>query len=148
MALYLLDTNIVTEPLKRVPNSAVIARLQHYQHELAIAAPVWHELWFDCFRLPLSKRRTQIETYLNTIVASTMLILPYDDKAAHWYATERARLTTSGLPMPFADGQIAAVAAVNHLILVTNNTADYIHYADLSLENWIESTVLDASTRD
>lgn len=138
--LYLLDTNIVTEPLKRNPNPVVIAQLQGHQYELAIAAPVWHELWFGCFRLPISKRRTQIETYLRTIVASTMPILPYDDKAAHWYAIERARLTNSGLPTPFNDGQIAAVAVVNRLILVTNNTADYIHYADLTLENWVGST--------
>lgn len=136
MAHYLLDTNVVTEPLKRIPNEAVIMRLQTYQHELVIAAPVWHELWFGCFRLPPSKRRTQIETYLNTVVVSTMPILPYDEKAAQWYANERARLTNIGLPAPFADGQIAAVAVVNRLILVTNNVADYTNYNALAIENW------------
>ncbi len=138
MALYLLDTNIVTEPLKRLPNETVIARLQRHQHELVIAAPVWHELWFGCSRLPQSKRRIEIETYLSTIVTATMPILPYDDKAAHWYAIERARLANIGQPTPFTDGQIAAVAAVNHLILVTNNTTDYAHFNGLAVENWFK----------
>ena len=136
MATYLLDTNIVTEPLKRTPNERVTKYLQTNQHELAIAAPVWHELWFGCCRLQPSKRRTQIEEYLNTVVKLTMPILPYDEKAAHWYALERARLMSIGLPAPFADGQIAAVAVVNELVLVTNNTADYASYNSLVIENW------------
>lgn len=136
MTTYLLDTNVVTEPLKRVPNEHVTNHLQVHQYKLAIAAPVWHELWFGCFRLQPSKRRTQIEEYLNTVVKLTMPILPYDEKAAHWYALERARLMGMGLPAPFADGQIAAVAVVNELVLVTNNTADYANYNGLVIENW------------
>lgn len=133
---YLLDTNMVTEPLKRKPNQSVLNYLQQHQYELAIAAPVWHKLWFGCCRLPPSQRRSEIETYLHNTVARTMPILPYDAKAAEWYANERARLTTIGLPTPFADGQIAAVAAVSNLILVTNNVTDYAKFQRLQIENW------------
>lgn len=133
---YLLDTNMVTEPLKRKPNPNVDHYLQQYQNLLAIAAPVWHELWFGCYRLPPSQRRSEIESYLFNIVARTMPILPYDTKAAEWYAAERARLTNIGTPTPFADGQIAAVAAVNNLILVTNNVTDYSKFQGLQIENW------------
>lgn len=133
---YLLDTNLVTEPIKRKPNQTVLHYLQQYQDVLAIAAPVWHELWFGCYRLPPSQRRNEIEGYLHNTVARTMPILPYDAKAAEWYASERARLTNIGLPTPFADGQIAAVAAVNHLILVTNNVTDYARFQGLQVENW------------
>lgn len=133
---YLLDTNMVTEPIKRRPNQGVLHHFQQYQYELAIAAPVWHELWFGCYRLPPSKRRSEIEAYLTNIVTHTMPILSYDAKAAEWYASERARLTNIGLPTPFADGQIAAVAAVNNLILVTNNVADYTKFQGLQIDNW------------
>ena len=133
---YLLDTNIVTEPLKQKPNQQVLHYFQQYQTVLAIAAPVWHELWFGCYRLPPSRRRSEIEAYLHNAIARTMPILPYDAKAADWYAAERARLTAIGQPPPFADGQIAAVAVVNHLILVTNNIADYAKFHGLQLENW------------
>jgi tRNA(fMet)-specific endonuclease VapC len=49
---------------------------------------------------------------------------------------ERARLIPSGLTPSYADGQIAAIAKVNNLILVTRNVADYANFQDLAIENW------------
>jgi tRNA(fMet)-specific endonuclease VapC len=68
-----------------------------------------------------------------------MPVLPYEKSAAEWFAQERARLTQIGRPPSYPDGQIAAVAAVNNLILVTRNTADFAHFAGLRLENWFEA---------
>ena len=45
----------------------------------------------------------------------------------------------SGLTPAFADGQIAAIASTNQLILVTRNTKDFINFGDLTIENWFES---------
>ncbi|GIK55808.1 MAG: type II toxin-antitoxin system VapC family toxin [Chloroflexi bacterium] len=132
---YLLDTNIVSEPLRPQPNPTILANLQTHQQEIAIASVVWHELWFGCLRLPPSRRRTAVETYLQNVVSSIPL-LAYDERAAHWHAAERAQLTTQGKPPPFADGQIAAVAAVNHLQLVTLNTADYVNFQGVQLTTW------------
>ena len=56
--------------------------------------------------------------------------------AADWHAAERARLTGLGRTPPFVDGQIAAIAHVNGLVLVTANVADFRHFADLSVEDW------------
>jgi tRNA(fMet)-specific endonuclease VapC len=53
-------------------------------------------------------------------------------------AGERARLVRLGLPPPIADGQIAAVAAVNSLILVTRNVADFANFRNLDIENWFD----------
>ncbi len=52
-------------------------------------------------------------------------------------AKERARLSNLGLTPSFVDGQIAAVAATNELILVTANTIDFADFQDLQIENWI-----------
>jgi len=46
-------------------------------------------------------------------------------------------LARLGQPHSFADGQIAAIAAVNDLILVTANTADFFRFDGLSVENWL-----------
>jgi tRNA(fMet)-specific endonuclease VapC len=43
---------------------------------------------------------------------------------------------TAGRPAVFVDGQIAAIAAVNGLILVTANTRDFRRFRDLSIEDW------------
>lgn len=56
-AKYLLDTNILSEPLRPVPNAAVMARLSGATGLVAIASVVWHELLFGVERMPVSKRR-------------------------------------------------------------------------------------------
>ena len=67
-----------------------------------------------------------------------MPILPYTTEAARWFATERSRLVSRGLTPSYPDGQIAAIAATNNLILVTRNTSDFIYFDGLELENWFE----------
>ena len=133
---YLLDTNIVSEPLRPVPNQQVLERLKRYEDEIALAAIVWHELLFGAYRLPSSARRSAIEQYLSRVVAPTIPVLPYDDQAAHWHAAERARLVSLGKTPPFADGQIAAIAEVNDLILVTANAADFVLFQGIQVEDW------------
>ncbi len=135
-AKYLLDTNIVSEPLRPTPNAKVMARLKRHQDELAIATVVWHELWFGCNRLPASAKRAAIENYLNQVVAVSMLVLPYDQPAAEWHAAERARLTRIGKTPPFVDGQIIAIAHTNDLILVTLNPSDYAAFDGVTVEDW------------
>ncbi len=73
---------------------------------------------------------------MNEIVRSTIPILPYDINAATWHALERARLTSLGKTPAFADSQIAAVAKVNGLILVTNNVSDYQDFLEVTVVNW------------
>ncbi len=103
---------------------------------MAIASVVWHEMLFGCFRLPRSARRSTIEEYLNEVVAPSIPILPYDARAAGWHTAERARLSAIGRTPPFADGQIAAVASVNDLTLVTANLDDYAAFQDIRVEDW------------
>ncbi len=122
---YLLDTNVLSESVKTSPQNAVLKSIERHQHEIVTAAPVWHELYFGCRRLPASRKREILENYLNDIIKPNMIILPYDERAAEWHAKERARLSSGGNPPSFVDGQIASIAKVNGLILVTRNSADY-----------------------
>ncbi|MBA3491313.1 MAG: type II toxin-antitoxin system VapC family toxin [Rubrobacteraceae bacterium] len=138
MSRYLLDTNIVSEPLRPAPNPKILERLRRHQEHLSTASVVWHELLFGCHRLPASERRTAIEEYLHTVVAASIEILPYDERAARWHAAERARLARAGRTPPFADGQIAAVARTNDLVLITLNVADYAGFRELRVEDWRE----------
>ena len=133
---YLLDTNVISEPLRPAPDPGVLAKLRLNEDFLAISAVTWHELWFGCLRLPDSARRKAIETYLLQVIAPAMPVLPYDEEAAAWHAAERARLAARGQTRPFADGQIAAIAHRHELTLVTFNTADYQGFQGVSLEDW------------
>lgn len=133
---FLVDTNIISEPLRPRPNLNTIQMLDLHKGEIAIATIVWHELLFGCNRLPESKKRQQISKYLQEVIEPNIPILPYDIKAATWHAGERARLVTIGKTPSYTDGQIAAVAKTNNLIVVTNNVSDYSDFFDLRIENW------------
>jgi tRNA(fMet)-specific endonuclease VapC len=133
---YLLDTNVVSEPLRPRPSGALVRRLASRQTECALPSPVWHEMWYGCRRLPESRRRAAIERYLADVVLESFPILDYDAVAAEWHARERARMEAGGKSAPFVDGQIAAIAAVHGLVLVTANRADFRFFRGLKVENW------------
>jgi len=133
---YLLDTNIISESFKLNPNPAVAAKLQECGVDSAIASVTWHELLYGLGRLPNSRRKRQLELYLFQTVQPNLPILSYDEQAAEWFANERTRLTALGRPPSYADGQIAAIATTNNLILVTRNVSDYSSFIALTMENW------------
>jgi tRNA(fMet)-specific endonuclease VapC len=133
---YLLDTNVLSEAVKAEPDRKVMAMLERHQDEIATAAPVWHELLFGCLRLPVSRKREMIEAYLENVVLRNMDILPYDERSAEWHAQQRAKLSMQGKVPSFVDGQIAAIAWVHDMILVTRNTHDFKSFEDIRVLNW------------
>ena len=135
---FLLDSNIVSEPIRPAPSAQVVARLDAATGELALPSLVWNELKFGVSRLPASRRRDYLERYLSTVVEPAMQILPYDKAAAEWHARERARLEKRGKPPSFVDGQIAAIAVTQNLVLVTRNVRDFERFSDVQLENWFD----------
>jgi tRNA(fMet)-specific endonuclease VapC len=126
---------VLSEPIKSLPNQSVLDAIERYDGELATCAIVWHELQYGAARLAASKKREVIEAYLETI-RGALPILPYDQEAAAWHARERARLGRRGRPPAAADGQIAAIARVNELVLVTANPRDFRRFEGLSIEDW------------
>lgn len=90
---FLLDTNILSEPLRPRPNSNVVGMLQQHEGVITTATVVLHELLFGCYRLPAkSNKRQTIEMYLKREVRQKIPLLSYDVAAAEWFALERARL--------------------------------------------------------
>ncbi len=120
---YLLDTNALSEPARRIPNVNVLHKLDVCQLEIATASIVVHELMYGCLRLPESRKREALWNYIQDSVLS-LPMFNYDRDAAEWHARERARLTKIGKTPAFADGQIASIAHANSLILVTNNVGE------------------------
>ena len=82
------------------------------------------------------RKQNRLNSYLQALLASGLTVLPYDRDAALWHGAQRARLEASGHCPPFADGQIAAIAATQTLVLVTRNTADFAAFEGLEVRNW------------
>lgn len=133
---FLLDTSIVSEPVKPRPRKEILLRLRETESECAIAAPVWHELRYGVLRLRPSKRKEMLEHYVEGVVRAAYPILPYDEAAADRHARERARLEASGRVAAWVDGQIAAIALTSGLVLVTLNPRHFALFADLKVETF------------
>ena len=134
--MFLLDTNVLSETLRPQPDSGVMHGLERRRHELSTAAPVIHELFYGALRLPAGARRSAVLHEIEQVFLKTLDVLPYDRRAAEWHARQRARLVNEGRTPAYVDGQIAAIAAVNGLTLVTHNVTDFAAFEGLRVEDW------------
>ena len=132
---FLLDTNVVSELTKPQPNPGVLQSLAQHEADCAISAPTLEELVFGSNRLPAGARRDWLRRWVQGLPAR-LPVLPFDEAAAIWLGAERARLAALGRPAPRTDGEIAAVAVSQGLILVTRNQRDFQTFAGLTTVNW------------
>ena len=131
--MYLLDTNICIYIINKNPRSVVegIKKLQPSQVKLSAIS--MGELEYGVSK---SKNRERNRNALIDFV-SGFDILPFTDNDAEVFGLLRANLERQGKVIGSYDMQIAAQAISNDLILVTNNTAEFVRIKELKLENWV-----------
>lgn len=135
---YLLDTNIISEPTKKIPSAQLLQKLEQHNGHYAISAITWHEMNYGVEKMQAGKRKSLLQQYLYILETNQLPVLSYDKAAAKWLAKERHRLVSIGDTPAKEDSEIAAVAISNKLILVTRNTRDFELFDDLIIENWFE----------
>lgn len=128
--MILLDTNVVSEVMKTRPAEAVVAWLNGQDSEkLYVSAITIGEIAYGLCILPDGKRRTglseRFERFVN--LAFDQRVLNYDEPAARIYGELMGDRKELGLPMSVPDGQIAAIARLNHLAVATRNVLDFEH---------------------
>lgn len=133
---YLLDATTLSDASRTTRFAGITDRMRRYCDSIATASVVWHEMLFGAWRMPPGQKRAAIEGFLVEQILPGLPILPYDQEAASWHAVERVRLTRLGTAPPYADGQIAAIAAVNYLVVVTSNVDDFKRFSGLRVEDW------------
>ena len=89
---YLLDSNIVSEIIKREPDFNVLKKLVEHSSDCAICAPVWEELMFGVKILPQGMNKQRLEDFLVNDVHLNFPIKSYTEKAALIHAELRAAL--------------------------------------------------------
>ena len=77
-----------------------------------------------------------LEEYLQAVVQRSFPILPYDQAAAAWHGRQRAQLEEDGKTPSFVDGQIAAIAFSQSLVVVTASLKHFECYQDLDVVDW------------
>jgi predicted nucleic acid-binding protein len=126
--MILLDTNVVSEPLKLTGNVGVLIWMDAQTIEtLYLSAISLAELRFGIAALPPGKRRDTLHTSLEQRIVPLFAdrILPFDAAASEAYAVLRARARAQGKAIAPADGYIAATAIAHGLIVATRDTGPF-----------------------
>jgi hypothetical protein len=126
--VIILDTNVVSEPLRPAPEPAVLAWLDaQAPATLYLTSITLAELLACVAALPAGRRRTK------SVQAMTEQVLPlfegrvlaFDMQAAHAFAQVQAGAQTAGNLISFADAAIAAIASAHGYALATRNVRDF-----------------------
>src|SRR5262249_35869270 len=106
------------------------------QFDWTTSATAWEEFNAGVAALPRSERRRKLEAYRDTLLDGGLDVLPFDRAAAEWMGAERAKLVKRGVTPAYRDAQIAAVAAIHKLIVVTRNLDDFKSFSGVRVQNW------------
>lgn len=126
--MILLDTNVVSEPLKASGDMNVLAWIDAQIIEtLYLSTISLAELRFGIAVLPEGKRRDTLLFSLEQRILPLFAgrILPFDDTASRTYATLRAHARAAGQAIAPADGYIAAIAATHGFAVATRDTSPF-----------------------
>jgi toxin FitB len=123
--LIVLDTNVLSEPLKTDPEEAVLSWIAA-QDDMATTAVAVAELLTGARRLPPGRRRDDLLVGVDRVLgAFPASVLPYDEAAARRYAEMQESRRSVGVPLSVEDGMIAAICASRSLALATRNIRDF-----------------------
>jgi predicted nucleic acid-binding protein len=137
--MIMLDTNVVSEPLRAVASPAVTAWLDRQNIEtLSLSTISLAELRYGVAALPEGRRKDGLRAALEERIFSLFgsRILAFDTAAADAYAVIRARARTAGKTIGASDGYIAATAAANGLAVATRDTDPFEAAGVLVINPW------------
>ncbi|MFC3227749.1 type II toxin-antitoxin system VapC family toxin [Marinibaculum pumilum] len=128
-----LDTNVVSETLRKSPDGAVVAWLVRHDAELALSTIVIAEMAFGIAKIRPDQRATRLARGLaDWRRRFSDRIYGLTEEAALAYGEIMAKAIRQGRTMSAPDGMIAAIARVHGGRLATRNLADF-EPADLKL---------------
>jgi toxin FitB len=131
--MILLDTNVVSETMRAVPDQRVLDWLDGLDEgEAGIPSVVLAELYYGLDLMPDGRRKEGIRLALEELANDLYRdrIVPFDDIAARHYGQLMARRELGGRQMRILDAQIAAIALANNASLATRDG----DFADCGIE--------------
>ena len=124
--MIFLDTNVVSESLKKAPDEAVIAWLVRHDAELALSTVTIAEIAFGIHKIRPDQRAERLEQGLSDWRRRFAdRIFGLTEEAALAYGEIMGAAVRKGRGMSAPDGMIAAIARVNGGRLATRNLRDF-----------------------
>lgn len=133
---YLLDTDTLSELLRRAPSPSLIRRLAVTPAgEQCTSSVTLGELLYGAERSPARGR--QLAEQIERVLIPNLEVVPFDADAAREYGHLRASLERAGTPIGDSDTRIAAIALTRDLTIVTHNVRHFARVPDLRVEDWL-----------
>lgn len=126
--MIILDTNVISTMMRRVPDAEVLTWLDEQPPESIWTTSVTvFEIEFGLALLPKSRRRTQLETAFGAMLAEDLdgRVLSFDEEAGRRAAGMAAKARQAGRSIEIRDVEIAGIAAARRASLATRNTRHF-----------------------
>jgi predicted nucleic acid-binding protein len=124
--MFLADTDLISEPRQKSPNSKVMQWMQEYDHELFLSAITVGEIKKGIELYPDSRKKTELAVWLKNLLEDFEgFILGYTRDEALAWGILYAKAQKAGRKPPGFDSVNAAIALHHGLTLVTRNEDDY-----------------------
>ena len=125
--MIFIDTNVISETLRKAPDPAVTAWLAPHDAELALPTVTIAEIAFGIQKIQPDQRAAHLERGLSGWRHRFAdRIYGLTEAAALAYGDIMGAAARGGRPMSAPDGMIAAIVRVNGGRLATRNAADFM----------------------
>ena len=139
MSGFLLDTNVVSELIRPVPDGNVVRWIEETDESiLFLSVLTLGEIKQGVERLGSGRRRGRLESWLQVDLPSRFQgrILRIDESITDRWGRASAIAAAKGKPVPVIDGLLAATAVHHNLTLVTRNGSDVAGTGVPTLNPW------------
>lgn len=126
--MIVLDTNVLSEPLRPRPSQRVVDWLDAQAPDALFLTTIsLAELFAGIEAPPAGRRRSALKEALSTQLRSLFgeRVLAFDVVAAESFAQVNASALKAGNRISFADAAIAAIAKANGFSVATRNVRDF-----------------------
>jgi len=131
--VIILDTNVLSALMRKAPDAAVVAWLDHQPAEsIWITSVTLFEVHLGLALLPDGKRRAALISAFARLLEEDLenRVADFDTGAAIEAAELAAQRQRVGMPVDIRDTQIAGIALARRATLATRNAR---HFADLTI---------------
>lgn len=136
--MILLDTHVLSEFMRPQPSEAVTAWLDRWPAEQVTTSAISRaEIELGLALMPDGKRQVALARAAQAMFEEDFAgrCLPFDERAAPYYAAIVAGRSHAGRPISTEDSQIPAIALAHDLTLTTRNVADFAGIDGLLMVN-------------
>ena len=124
----LLDTNVISEIVRVMPDSRVLMWFENQPStKLFLSSVTMGELHRGVARLATGKKKESLQKWIDHDLNAKFegRLIAYDPECARLWGQIMGRGDNTGKPRPILDTQIAAIALKYGLVLATRNTTDF-----------------------